>query len=175
MRLFIAIELPGEVRDYLFSIKNNFQNSAKVNWTAKKNLHLTLKFLGEVKEDLVPEIISLLKTVEFRKFELELNELGVFPNRNYFKILWVGINNFNKVIELQQEIEEKLSKYFSKDKEFSCHITIGRIKSLKDRKLFLESLNTPVNKIKFIVNCFYLYKSDLTKDGPKYKKIDTFL
>ena len=68
MRLFIAIELPDEVKDYLFTIKNNFSMGlAKVNWTAKKNLHLSLKFLGKVDDKLLNTIIGALNEIKFNK------------------------------------------------------------------------------------------------------------
>lgn len=174
MRLFIAIELPKEVKDYLFTIKDNFKSLAKVNWTAKKNLHLTLKFLGEVDDKLISEIISLLKQVKFKEFELETDNLGFFP-KNYIKVIWVGVNNFNKVIELQQDIDEILSKYFGKEKEFSCHITLGRVKLIQNKKEFLERANKlSLQKMKFKVNSFSLFKSELSKDGPQYSIIETF-
>ena len=82
MRLFLAIELPDEVKDYLFSIKDNFKDWARVNWIGKKNLHLTLKFLGNVDEKLINKIIEKLREVKFSKFDLELDNLGVFPSEN---------------------------------------------------------------------------------------------
>ena len=176
MRLFLAIELPEEVKNYLFTIKDKFSRDlAKVNWVAKKNIHLTLKFLGEVDDKIVNNILTELKKIKFEKFTLELDNLGVFPNENYIRVLWVGLNNFNKVIELQQDIEEKLSKYFSKDKEFSCHITLGRVKFLKDKKAFNEIIkNIKMEKLKFLVEHFSLIKSYLSKDSPKYSVIETF-
>ena len=176
MRLFLAIELPEEIKDYLFTIKYNFSRDlAKVNWVAKKNLHLTLKFLNEVDEKKVSDIIKLLKEIKFSEFEVELDELSVFPNTNYVKVLWVGIKNFNKVIELHQDVEEKLNKYFSKDKEFSCHITLGRVKVVKDKKSFNEIIkNIKIQKLKFNVDSFTLFKSELSKDSPRYSVVEKF-
>jgi len=176
MRLFIAIKLPGEARDYLFTIKNNFSRDlAKVKWVGKKQIHLTLKFLGEVDEKIIKEIISKLKEVEFKEFELELDDLGFFPNEDYIKVLWVGVKNFNKIIELHDDIDEKLSKYFTKDREFSCHITLGRIKFVKDKKYFLDIIKkTKIEKLKFSVKSFSLIKSELSKDGSKYIDIENF-
>ena len=134
MRLFIAIELPKEVKDYLFSIKDNFNKDlAKINWVAKSKIHLTLKFLGNVDDKIIPKINEKLKEIKFDAFELELDDFGAFPTENYIRVLWVGVKNFNKVIELQQDVEEKIRNYFEKDKEFSAHITIGRVKTIKDK------------------------------------------
>jgi 2'-5' RNA ligase len=176
MRLFIAVEIPEEVKDYLFSIKNNFKNDlAKINWIAKKNLHQTLKFIGDVDEKLIKEIINKLKEVKFNKFELELDGLGFFPNENYIKVMWVGVKDPVKVMELQQDIEEKLSKYFKKDHEFSAHITIGRVKFIKKKKEFLEIFKKiKIEKLSFKVANFKLIKSELSKDGPKYTVLEEF-
>src|SRR3989344_3246386 len=173
MRLFIAIELPKEVKDYLFSIKNNFnKNIAKVNWIAKKNIHLTLKFLGDIDEKLAKEIVEKLGEIKLKKFELELDELGFFPNENYIKIIWVGVKNPVKVMELQQDIDETLSKYFKKEREFSVHITIGRVKFIKNKKEFLDIIKkSRVEKLKFNVESFGLFSSELSKDGPRYRTI----
>ncbi len=176
MRLFLAIELPNEVKGYLFSIKEKFnQNIAKINWVAKKNLHLTLKFLNEVDEKLLNDVIEELKKIKFNKFNLELDKLSGFPNENYVRVLWVGLSNFNKVIELQQSIEESLIKYFTKDKDFSCHITLGRVKFIKDKKNFNSIINNiKIDNMKFLVDSFSLIKSDLSKDSPKYTLIQNF-
>ena len=81
MRFFVAIELPEEVRDYLFTLKNKFHKDlAKVHWVAKKHIHLTLKFLGEVDEKLIKIFIEELNKIKFRPFELELDKLGAFPS-----------------------------------------------------------------------------------------------
>ncbi len=176
MRLFIAVEIPVEIRDYLFSVKNNFDRGlAKINWVAKKNIHITLKFLGEIDQKTTEKIIEKLKEIKFKSFDLELDNLGVFPNENHIRVLWVGIKNFNKVIELQQEIEEKLRKYFENDKEFSAHITIGRVNFIKDKLAFKKAINKiKINQMHFKVDSFSLIKSELSKDGPKYIGLERF-
>lgn len=177
MRLFTAIELPEEIKDYLFSIKDEFNRDlAKVNWVAKSKLHITLKFLGEVNEKILPGIIEKLKKIKFDSFELELDNLGIFPNENYARVLWVGVKNFNKVIGLQQNVEDELRDYFEKDKEFSAHITLGRIKIIKDKSEFKEILNKiKIKKLRFKVNSFSLIKSELTRAGPKYTNVEKFV
>ena len=78
MRLFIGIFLPEEILDYLYEVENKLKQSlpAKINWVAKKNVHLTLKFLGLVDDKKVNEIINELKKVNFENFELELDDFG---------------------------------------------------------------------------------------------------
>lgn len=176
MRLFLAIDLPKEIRDHLFTIKDKFSKDfAKINWVAKKNIHLTLKFLGAVDDKLITKIVEKLNEINFNSFELELDKLGVFPNLNSIRVLWVDVKNFNKVIELQQDIEEKIINFFEKDGEFSCHITLGRVKLIKNKNEFKNILkNLQVKNLKFRVENFTLFKSELSKDGPKYSIIQKF-
>ncbi len=176
MRLFIAIELPEEVRDYLFGIKEEFNRDlAKVNWVAKSKIHLTLKFLGNVDEKIIPRIIGKLKEIKFDSFELELDNFSAFPNENNIRVLWVGVMNFNKVIELQQEIEDQLRDYFEKDREFSAHITLGRVKTIKAKNEFKEVFKKiKIQKMKFTVNSFSLIQSQLSRAGPKYSNVEKF-
>lgn len=176
MRLFLTIELPEDIKDYLFIIKNKFSRDlAKVNWVAKKNLHLSLKFLGEVDDILIPKIIQKLNEIKFNIFKLELDNIDVFPNKNYVRVLWVGLKNFNKVIELQQDIDDRLSEFFNKEKEFSAHITLGRVKSVKNKNDFFDLINNlKIKNLGFEVSSFSLIKSELSKDCPKYTNLEGF-
>ena len=176
MRLFIAIELPKEIKDYLFTIKDKFSKDlAKINWTAKKNLHLTLKFLGEVNEKSIDDIINQLKKIKFSEFILELDGFGLFPNERKINVIWVGIKDYVKVMELQQNIEDNLRNIFEKEKEFSCHITLGRVKLIKDKNKFLQTAKyININPSQFKVKNFTLFKSELSKDGSKYTNLVHF-
>ena len=87
MRLFIAINLPKEVKDYLWELKEEFRELGKFNLTAKSKYHITLKFLGEIKEDKLVEIKEKLSEIKFSSFETSLNKLGCFNDR----ILWINL------------------------------------------------------------------------------------
>ena len=112
MRLFIGIFLPREVLDYLYEVQNNLKKSlpAKITWVHKKILHLSLKFLGEVNENKIDEIKEKLNKIKFKPFKVKLDKIGVFPNENYIKVIWVDLNPKGKVIELQQKIDSELLK-----------------------------------------------------------------
>ena len=171
MRAFIAIEISEEVNKLLEDLQKKFQGLGKINFT-KEPHHLTLKFLGEVNEKQVLKIKTLLKEVKLKSFELELTEMGVFPNENYIKVIWVGVKG--RVNELQQRIDSRLAEIFPKDERFHAHITLGRVKFVKDKQKIKEILETKVPNLKFEVKEFKLIKSELTPEGPKYEDLGTF-
>ena len=177
MRLFVAINLPSNVKDYLYDLcKKINSNNIKVNWTHKKNLHLTMKFIGEVGDSKLNEIKDRLSHIEYEKFSLNLDTIGFFPNNNFIRIIWIGVNPEEKVIELQKKIDSGLLDLISKDQRFDAHLTIGRIKNIKNREEFIKKIkDTKLEKIQFNVNEFKLMKSTLSKDGPTYEEIANFV
>lgn len=177
MRCFIAINLPSNVKDYLYDLcKEITSNNIKVNWIHKKNLHLTLKFIGEVEDSRVNEIKDRLNHIEYEKFSLNLDTVGVFPNNNFIRIIWIGVNPEEKVIELQKKIDSSLLDLFSKDQRFDAHLTIGRVKNTKNKEEFIKKIkDIKIEKIQFEVNEFKLMKSTLTKDGPIYEEVANFV
>ncbi|HLC74108.1 MAG TPA: RNA 2',3'-cyclic phosphodiesterase [Candidatus Nanoarchaeia archaeon] len=177
MRLFIAINLPSNVKDYLFDLYKKINSSnVKVNWTHKKNLHMTMKFIGEVEDFKVNEIKDRLNHIEYKKFSLNLETIGFFPNNDFIRIIWIGVNPEEKVIELQKKIDSSLLDLISKDQRFDAHLTIGRVKNIKNREEFIKKIkDTKLEKIQFEVNEFKLMKSTLSKDGPTYEEIANFV
>ncbi len=133
--------------------------------------HLTLAFLGDI--EYVDKIKEKLNKVEFKKFSLETDEIGFFPNADYVKVIWIGFKESVGLVKLKEEIDKVLD--FKDDKEFKPHLTIGRVKFVKDKDLLKEkfrSVNVP--KIQFIVSEFKLIKSELFPEGPKYEVLETF-
>ncbi len=172
-RLFVAINLSEEIKSYLFGLNKELDLDAKIKWVAKKNLHLTLKFLGYVEN--ANEVVKLLENVKFDPFEFKLSKLGVFDFSRP-KVLFVDLTPKEKIMNLQFDIEECLKEKFPKDKQFSAHITLGRIKLVKKKETFLETIkNFKVEPLLVWVNSFYLVKSELKKDGPVYSIVKEFL
>ena len=179
MRTFIAIELSDEVKDYLYDLQNKFKkelkkDSVKISWVAKKNIHLTLKFLGEVNDKKLEEIKEKLRKIYFKPFELNIEEIGFFPSEEYLRILFVSLHPEEKVVKLQRMIDEELLDISSKDQEFHAHVTLGRIKSVRDRERLKNAVCISLEHIKFKVNEFVLMKSQLSRDGPKYFLLESF-
>lgn len=176
MRAFIAIPIPKEIKDVLFDIQNVVGNEyAKIKWIAKKNLHLTLKFFPYISEEKIKKVVEILKTVKIKPFEVELSEIGFFPNLDSVRVIWVGLEPAEKVLNLQGEIDSKLAELFEMDKMFKVHLSLGRVKFVKNKEGLIKKLKEiKIPKLKFKISGFELIQSNLTKDGPVYKIIEKF-
>ena len=172
MRIFLAIDLPKEIKDYLFDIEKKVKE-AKVTWVSKKNLHLTLKFLGEVNENDLHKIKEQIK-VQHPKLKLKLGKIGFFPSPQDPRVIWISVEPEEEVISLQQKIDEQLLLQFPSEQKFQAHLTLGRIKSIRRKADFNSSIKSIVIESKpFEILAFQLMKSELTKLGPKYETIET--
>jgi len=177
MRAFISINIP-----YPFSVNfEGLKNYAKFKAVDDKNIHLTLKFLGEIFPKDAEEISDALNFIENeRKFKIFLKGIGTFPNENYVRVLWIGVAEGNREIcELQKKIDNVLSSKFkfSSEKDFVSHLTIARVKYVYDKaalKTFIEKYND-FEFLKFTAEKVSLMKSELRKEGPVYSEIKTFL
>lgn len=169
MRCFIALDLPEKIKDYLESLQKNF-GSISGKFVEINNLHLTLRFLGEIKESQVNLIKEKLSKIKFESFKVKLGGLGVFPSRKFAKIVWVSLEPANKIIELKDQIDFALKNMdFSEDKKFKSHITLIRIKSIKDKKRFFDVLDKiKIEPLEFKVDSFVFKKSVLAETGPEY-------
>ena len=167
-RSFVAIDLPQNIRTEIRKIQEKLPKF-KGKITEFENLHLTLKFLGHIPEETLEEVKKKLGLVKFRKFETEIDKIGVFAPR----IVWLHMTN---CLELQKEIDEKLSDLFEKERRLMGHITIARVKDAEDRNAFLEKLKKikipPM--LKFVVKNFKLKKAVLTRKGPAYEDLEEY-
>ena len=176
IRAFIAVETPisTEINQVINEIKKT-QIDAKLVET--ENMHLTLKFLGDIDENLTEDIEKIIKdTVEnVQPFQLTLKNMGVFPNQNYIKVLWVGVENAEILKQIAETINTKLQKLgFEKEKRpFSVHLTIARIKSAKNKEKIIQLINKYQNIEfqKIQINKILLKKSILTQKGPIYTNL----
>ena len=175
-RCFIALELSREAINEIEEIQKLLKkkNLFYGKFTEPENLHLTLKFLGEITEERVKEVKEKLKLVKFPCFEASLGELGTFINR-YNSILWIKLNG-KEIWELQKKIDGNLEDLgFIAEERFMSHITIARMKKINDKAEFLHYVkNVKSCKIKFKVKEFVLKKSELNEEGPVYTDIERF-
>lgn len=164
MRVFISVKLPPKILWKIEEIQKALPEFLGKK-TELQNLHLTLKFLGRVSFEEVEEIKLRLRDINLEKFEADIEEVGFFEN---FKrgIIWLKLTNCDN---LQKEIDKSLEGISEKEKRFMGHLTIARVKKIKDKKEFLNSLKKiKIPKIFFIVDKFYLIESKLKKEGPEY-------
>jgi 2'-5' RNA ligase len=172
MRTFIATSFDN-LKEFFVELQNQLTGNAKITFT--KTFHLTYKFLGDVSDSKVKEIKSSLQKIKLEPFKVALNTLGVFPSENYIRVVWVGFEDNSKINELQKAIDNSLKDLFPKDKRFHPHITLGRVKFVKDKKAFIENLKRiKVEKKEFDILSFKLIKSTLTPQGPIYEDVAVF-
>ena len=179
MRAFIAIELSEEIRADLARIQSHLKYSgADVKWIETGNIHLTLKFLGDIAEENCEKIKSILDEIgrSIKPFEISIKDIGAFPNINYPRVIWVGLDKgVNESKIFAEKINEEVLKIgFQKEpRPFAPHLTIGRVRSpknkdaLKDKILTLQLKAYTLQLIRSIV----LFKSTLTPKGPIYTKL----
>jgi len=181
MRSFIAISFPEELKEVLAGIQQELKQSrADVKWVKPENIHLTLKFLGEIKEDLAEKICSVIKKIaqENSSFNLELSGLGAFPKLDSPRVIWLGIDNDRQIVKIAGELEKEMQclGFAPEARRFSSHITLGRARSALNRPALVEqvkSLNQKVSSLKAgcSVERLTLFKSTLTPSGPIYEVI----
>jgi len=175
MRTFIAIELPEEIKAEIAALQDELRRArAEVSWTKPENIHLTLKFLGEVEEQSVDRVtkacVEAARTAT--PFPLNVEEFGAFPSANHPRVLWVGLGGgVEEARRLQSELDERLAGIgFEKDaRAFSPHLTIGRVKSPKGAKaLFSRARAYPLPALSFTIREIVVMRSQLHPAGARY-------
>jgi 2'-5' RNA ligase len=181
MRCFIAIDISGNIKDAIAGVIEKCRlNSKGVRWVPAENVHLTLKFLGDVKEDLIPEIKNGLAPICMRHdvFNINIRGAGAFPNFKYPGVLWMGIDESEELKRIYEDIEESMSElgFEKEDRKFSPHLTIGRVKDRKGVEPAIKELYTFKDTFfgSIEVNEVLLMKSVLKPTGAEYSKIAGF-
>lgn len=179
MRTFIAIELPPNIRDYLGNIENQLKTTgADVKWVSPGNIHLTLKFLGEIDDKKLIKVTEILETVASGEnlFFIRLAGVGAFPNTNSPRVIWLGVDKGDEETKrIADALEEEIAKIGipKENRPFSSHITIGRVRSGLNRIKLAQALNGLKDKsgeenLEFSVTKITLFESTLTPKGPIY-------
>lgn len=170
MRVFIASDLPEDIKEELKEIRIS-EDIAKIIYPTER--HLTLRFLGEIGNKKVEIVRKNLRKVRVKGFNLKLDKIGFFPNKEYMRVVWVGLTPKRKVIELKQKIDDAIMDLFPREKRFEPHVTLGRIKSIKDKEKFRKFFDLDLEG-GFNVKSFKLIKSELTKEGAKYEVLEEY-
>ncbi len=178
MRTFIAIEIPKIVKEIIEQFENQLKSEkAKITWVKPDNVHITLKFLGEVEESKIPEIHNTLKICVSKQkpFDIEVAGSGVFPNFTRPRVLWVGLKKGTEELKnIAQSIDNELEKFgFKKEeRDFKPHLTIGRVKFIHNPQEFLQKMNSEEFKGEmFTAREILIMKSDLKPTGAIYTKL----
>ncbi len=178
-RLFAAIKIHPSAR--YISLLNEISSSLRherIKWVEPENMHLTLKFFGETDENQIPGITKALEkaVAQSKPFTLKIVNTGIFGSRYDPKVIWFGIEMHDELKNLAKNIFDELGKSgWQKDSQnFVPHLTIARIKELKDKTLFQQILSK-YNALEIQdenVTEIILYESILRREGPLY--VDVF-
>jgi RNA 2',3'-cyclic 3'-phosphodiesterase len=180
-RLFIGVKCINQ--EYLSSIQTELKKilpRSRINWVDPSLFHITLKFLGDVEETLIPAIVNDLKPIKekYEKIILIPERVGIFGPKHQPRVIWFGYSEDAKLASMQYEIEYSLSRhgFESEKKRFTPHLTLGRIKNIEEINELNGYLQSPQKIIdqKFHAEAFQLFKSILKKDGPAYQVIENF-
>ncbi len=182
LRTFIAIELESPIQETLKKIQDHLRKSgAEVKWVNLENIHLTLKFLGDVSEEKIDSLVKNLKEVLLDRpdFTFDLTHLGAFPKPENPKIIWAGITvGKEEIAKIVSILEDRLHSIgFEKEtRDFAPHVTLGRLHSSINRfalseliknYFFPQAMNQNAKQI-------ILFKSTLTSSGPVYEPLEKF-
>jgi 2'-5' RNA ligase len=173
-RLFVAIDLPEEVKKTVEEISGELPGA---HWVPADQLHLTLRFIGEVDEGLFQQIREALAGVSGNPFSLTLKGIGHFPPGKHARVLWVGMGESEELLKLQTKVELVLidAGIAPEARRFSPHITIARMKETPAaRVLAFEEKHGGFETPAFPVKVFYLYSSTLSREGAVHKREATY-
>lgn len=180
IRAFLAIDLDNDLKPKINKIMKEFKTiDTKIKYVELLNLHLTLKFFGEIDTDgleLLQEKIANVVS-QFKPFNIKIKGCGAFPNNNHIKVIWVGIEGDEIIKKLHDQLDEEFVKIgFDKDKRFSTHLTIGRMKSAKNKNQVKSTIEefSDIEIGEMEVNKITLKKSTLKPSGPIYEDLKVF-
>lgn len=173
MRCFVAVDLPEEIKREIPPIQQAFaMNGLKL--VDPELVHITLKFLGEVPESRVAEIVDALARVRFSPFRARIRGVGAFPGRS-IRVIWLGATG--PFEDLARVVDTALEPFgFERDKKFSAHATLARVKEPALSRILAERISgiSEIDLGEFTVERFVLKKSTLTPRGPIYEDVAEF-
>jgi 2'-5' RNA ligase len=184
VRSFIAIELPDELKQELGRLQARLRvDKPRVRWVEPGNIHLTLKFLGDIPQASIEPVTRVLTecAAKITPFKLTVQQLGAFPDIRRVQVVWVGLGGeLEKAGQLQKLIEANLSSlgFPAEQRPFSPHLTLGRLGNEAlpfERQRFGELILGTTFECRGIitVNCIQLMRSQLTSQGAIYSKISS--
>jgi RNA 2',3'-cyclic 3'-phosphodiesterase len=175
MRTFIALDLTDQIKARIKEVTDRLKNlPVKVKWVSNKNLHITLQFLGDINQEQLDIIKNIIRDIscQYRSFELYLKGFGFFPNPKKPRVFFINFSSDQILETLVKALRKRLSRIgFKEDKKFRSHITLARIKDLKNITRLTKEINRLEVKAKFKIDKISLFKSTLTQKGPIYHEI----
>jgi 2'-5' RNA ligase len=180
-RIFIAVKIdPGVVLQNMISAFRTGLTDEKIKWAESENFHVTMAFLGDTAEDKIKTIIKMLKSAceGFGEFEIVIKGAGLFKNSRDPRVIWTGIEPSEKLNNLHKTVKLGLKEtgIVLEERTFNPHLTLGRIKSIRDNEVLktllgeYDNLELQKQEVKEVI----LYESLLFHSGPVYKPLGKF-
>jgi len=176
IRAFLALEIPDEIKDKIMEVEGGVERSnADVKLVERENLHVTMKFLGDVTASTLDKVYDVMKRVKESKFEIEVKGTGVFPNLRMVRVLWVGIGaGSDKVTAVFRTLDSGIAELgFHRERDFTPHITIGRVRSQRNREELIKAMEK-YGSDEFgtaVVDKIIIKRSILMQRGPIYSNL----
>ncbi|MGE0009211.1 MAG: RNA 2',3'-cyclic phosphodiesterase [Candidatus Babeliales bacterium] len=178
MRIFVALEFPEQVKDILVAIQRKILDlgCGDLRLVLRDQLHLTLHFFGEVPENKVSALRLALDAIKFSPFTVRLGQLGILPQNKDLRIVYIDLLG-QELLELVAHIQSIAKEYaVVEDRAFLSHITIARVKFIKDQIKFLERLERiDIPSCTFKINSFVLKESKLTAEGAQHRVLKKYI
>ena len=176
IRSFLAIELPQSVLKKIEEVQGDLKQSrADVRWVSPRNIHLTLKFFGNIDESKIESIVQAIEgpVSATPPFSLKVRGLGAFPHLKNPRVLWMGLTEGKDVLTiLQRQVEDELEKvgFEREERPFQPHLTLGRSNSSRGRDELIGMMEKYREEEfgEVVVEKMILFKSDLRPTGPIY-------
>jgi RNA 2',3'-cyclic 3'-phosphodiesterase len=180
IRAFLAIELPEALRAGLARVQEELKRSrADVRWVTPGNIHLTLKFFGNVPDDEIDALAQAARgaAAETTPLQLQVTAVGAFPSPNAPRVVWLGLGgDLVPLTQLFYRLEKAFAAlgYPPEGRAFNPHLTLGRVKSPANRDKLARMLEKlpPVDWPPFTVKELTLFQSDLSPQGSKYTALE---
>lgn len=172
MRIFIAVPLSESVKKQLQKLQ---VPADYVRWQSPEQMHITLKFLGELSDDEVSGLKQALTGISMTSFNLKVQQIGMFTRNDIPQVIWVGVAPDEQITQLYKAVEARCASLgFETDKRpFLPHITLGRVKRNIQRKQ-VKNLLDNTEPVSFSVDSFGIYKSELHPDGAIHTLLKKF-
>ncbi len=186
LRSFIAIELPAELQQAIVGATAHLQTALPrplIRWVTPQNIHLTLKFLGEVSPANLERLADALRleAENHPAFRAAVGGLGVFPTPRRPRVVWIGFDAPADLVRLQRGVEAVCARlgYPAEERAFSPHLTIGRVAqtaSPAEMERIRQTLQTTAVAAlgEFLVDAVHIFKSDLQPGGSVYTRLYSF-
>ncbi|MBS3786836.1 RNA 2',3'-cyclic phosphodiesterase [Candidatus Bipolaricaulota bacterium] len=180
MRTFFCLELTEAVKREISDIPHSIDSPAYVKWVSQDNLHVTLKFLGDVNKKEIPGIKQQAEksAAKINPFEMTIDKLSGFPNPGFPKVIWLGSNSPpGEIFQLQENLESRMENlgFEKENRDYVPHVTLGRTKDENEAKI--EQMGSKLKSYELednwtvSVDQLTLMESTLKSHGPEYDPV----